>query len=267
MKKVVPDSWAVPEAVRARIGTQIGRQRSVVEEGHAVLLLHQPPVPGERERRPAIFWRSPEGAWRSLPAREGLPALRAHLDAYSARLDALEAARARATSALAQGELLAEARPVARAARHLYDALQSLREAVPEDQDVIVARDRAYELARTADLCVEDAEAALELTVARRAEEQAALSERIALESRRLNLLAAVCLPITALGAVLGMNLPSGLDGWAGPETYWSVVGAAIVLGLVLTAWIRRLPERMDAAAPVGPSAAPRVAAGVRSRA
>lgn len=259
MKKVIPDSWAVPDALRARVGTQVGRQRVVVEEGHAVLLLHQPPAPGERERKAAIFWRDPEGAWRSLPAREGLPALRAHLDAYATRLDALDARLPQAATATLQGELLAEARPLERAARHLHAALQSLREAVPGDRDVIVVRDRAYELARMAELCVEEAEAALDLTVARRAEDQAVLSETIAVESRRLNLLAAVCLPITALGAVLGMNLPSGLDAWAGPPLYWSVVGVALALGLTLNLWIRRQPARE--------AAARRAARGVPSRA
>jgi hypothetical protein len=240
MRKILPDSWPLPDSIRARVGTSAGRQRLVMEEGHAVLLLHQPPAADEHERRPAIFWRSPDGAWRSTVGRDGMVALRGHLESYATRVTELDAQLDAAKGAEATADVMRAARPLQRAAGHMHSALQALREAVPADEQIVVARDRAYDVARTAELVVEDASAAMQLVLAKRAEEQAALSTRIAVETHRLNLLAAVCLPITALGAVLGMNLPSGLDALAGPATYWSVVAAAFGLGLALNLWVRR---------------------------
>lgn len=261
MTQLVPESWSVPASLRARVGAVVGRQRAIVEQGHALLLLHQVPASGERVRRPLVIWRGPDATWTSLAPPRGVLALRALLDAYDARLEALDGRRARSTDAKSCGALLAEARPVERALRHAHLALQSLRDAVPDDTDVLQARDRAYELSRTAELLLEDVAAALEVTVAERAEEQAALAERIAIESRRLNLLAAVCLPITALGSILGMNLPHGLEGTAGPGTFWAIVLAATAMGVALTAWIQRLPPRVsDARVDRAPEAASRPA-------
>lgn len=260
MRKLIPDSWSVPERARVRVGARVGRQRVIVEEGHALLLLHQVPARGERTRRPVVLWRAPDATWTSLAPPQGLLALGALLDAYEARLDQLETRRAQDAGAAAHGALLAEARPIERAIRHAHAALQATREQIPDDADVLGARDRAYDLARVAELLVEEIDAALEVTVAERAEEQAALAERIAIESRRLNLLAAVCLPITALGSILGMNLPHGLEGTAGPGTFWAIVLGATVMGVGLTAWIQRLPRRatVEIAEPTPKRAPPR---------
>ena len=49
-----------------------------------------------------------------------------------------------------------------------------------------------------------------------------------------LNLLAAICLPVTALGAVLGMNLQNGLEGLPEPMAFWTIVGGAFAFGVYL---------------------------------
>ena len=74
----------------------------------------------------------------------------------------------------------------------------------------------------------------MQYTIAQHTEEQADLSERIAKESHRLNLVAAVALPITAIGSVLGMNLKNGLEGLPEPLSFWCIVASLVLLGLFL---------------------------------
>ena len=65
MGKVLPAAWTVPEAIRARFGKEAGRQRAMVHDGHLVLVTHVVPITGDVQRKAALFWRSPEGAWRA----------------------------------------------------------------------------------------------------------------------------------------------------------------------------------------------------------
>jgi len=243
MPKMLPEAWTLPSALRARVGASVGRQRAMLHEGHALLLLHQPPRAGERERRATILWRSPEGEWSGAPGPSGPAALRVHLDAYVARLDELERRLAKAKTARDRFDLIREARPLARAARNLHAALQDVRTAIPTDENVLGARDRAYDVERESSALLEEASAALQLGLAEDTEDQSKASSRIAVESHRLNLLAAVCLPITALGAMLGMNVRTGLEPLPGPWLFFAIVASGFGIGLALHAWVRREPE------------------------
>jgi Mg2+ and Co2+ transporter CorA len=161
-----------------------------------------------------------------------------------ARLDELERRLGKAKTAGERFDLIREARPLARAARNLHAALRDVRTAIPTDENVLGARDRAYDVERESSALLEEASAALQLGLAEDTEEQSNASSRIAVESHRLNLLAAVCLPITALGAMLGMNVRTGLEPLPGPWLFFAIVGTAFGVGLALHAWVRRPPLR-----------------------
>src|SRR6185369_12627728 len=133
-------------------------------------------------------------------------------------------------------EVVRQARPLARAVHNLHAALQDVRTAIPEDLHVLAARDRAYDLEREANALLEEGAAAMQLGLAEDAEEQTRTSARIAVETHRLNLLAAVCLPITALGAILGMNVRTGLEQLPGPGLFLAIVASAFTLGVMLHA-------------------------------
>jgi Mg2+ and Co2+ transporter CorA len=105
---------------------------------------------------------------------------------------------------------------------------------------VLAARDRAYELERLAENVSDDAEDGMQHTIAEHTEEQAVLSERIAKESHRLNLLAAVALPITAIGSVLGMNLENGLEGLPEPLSFWVIVAGLFVIGFFIRSRVQK---------------------------
>ncbi len=131
--------------------------------------------------------------------------------------------------------ILKRAQPLMRATRNMHAVIGQLKEQCgATDPDLIALRDRAYELERLADSVAADAENGMEFMVAQHTEEQADLSVKIATETHRLNLLAAVCLPVTALGAILGMNLENGLEGGFEPLKFWVIVAAAFAFGYYL---------------------------------
>ncbi len=143
----------------------------------------------------------------------------------------LEGAVETARSAADYFRILQDVAPLLRASRGLHKALQDAREALKTDVDMISLRDLAYEAERTLELAQQDANAGLDFTVARRAEEQAELAERIAKSSHRLNMITALFLPVTALGGVFGANLAHGLENTSAPWLFWGFVVAAFTVG------------------------------------
>jgi Mg2+ and Co2+ transporter CorA len=158
--------------------------------------------------------------------------LKALVESFTKEALALETALESATQAADYFRILQEVAPRLRSARGLHRTLQEARELLKSESEIISLRDQAYEAERTFELVQQDASAGLDFTVARRAEEQAALQERIAKSSHRLNLIAALFLPISALGGIFGANLSHGLETAGAPFLFWAFVASALVLGL-----------------------------------
>jgi hypothetical protein len=81
--------------------------------------------------------------------------------------------------------------------------------------------------------------------VAQRAEEEAESSRRVEVAGHRLNVLAAMFLPLTALCAFFGMELHNGLEPWDqkyAPLPMLAILAVGLVLGAALTAFITRKP-------------------------
>jgi hypothetical protein len=241
MARVIPNTWQVPEQIVSRFGTQAGRQRAMVHDGHLVLVTHLPPTPDKTDREAALFWRAPDGTWKSTAnARGGLAGLRGLLDSYKQRVADIDERAGRATRAGDYFDALHAIGPVVRAARNLHKTLQDARDAVPKDKDIIALRDLAYENERTAENVQNDAKIGLDYETARQAEEQSEHAQHIARSSHKLNLIAAMFLPISALGALFGMNLAHGLETAPAPHVFWALVVAAFLLGFALRAGIAR---------------------------
>ena len=69
-----PQDWNIPNAIRLRLGANTtGRQRALVADGYLMLVLHEVPRHGQRERRGAYFFRSPDGQWSSSRESSGIP--------------------------------------------------------------------------------------------------------------------------------------------------------------------------------------------------
>ncbi|NQT13545.1 MAG: hypothetical protein HQ582_12400 [Planctomycetes bacterium] len=241
----LPEAWDVPRVFRSRVRESVGRQRAMFADGHLLLVLHEPPKANEPYRRARFFWRSPDGVWQSNNLGPNISALKRHLGEFGDAVQRLDDAEDDAELADDYFRLLREISPLRRTARHLHDTLQEARQMVSDDPDLIVCRDQAYHIQRLADLVRDDTQSGLDCAIARRAEDQAKSSERMALASHRLNVLAAVFFPIVTISSILGMNLSQGLEERMLSEwLFWAVLLAGIGCGLVLYAIIMARPVR-----------------------
>ncbi len=234
MAQVIPDAWQVPARIRQRVGVQAGRQRAIVEEGHLLLIVHELPKDNEVTRAAKLFWRAPDGTWRASGAGQssGLPVLKRHLETMQGALHQLDARVDAGKTAQDFFTVLNDGTPLQRSARNLHKALQEAREGV-DDREIIALRDSAGDLERAAELLVGDARNALEFTVAKNAETQAANGQRAVDAQHKLNLLAALFFPVTAIGSILGMNLRTGMEG-ASPVVFWAVLVMAFGSGFAI---------------------------------
>jgi len=232
----IPISWDLPKEIVERFGQTPGRQRAMCADGHLLLVLHKAPSADESERRGAFFWRKPNGDWESTERGRGLQALRAHVEAYDVLQKRLEEEYEDAGRADDYFRILEQVAPLSHAASNLHDVLQSAREAVREDRDIIDLRDWAYQIERGFELLYTDTKNALDYSIAKRAEEEALLSRQAVQTGHRLNILAAIFFPLTAIASLFGMNMRSGLENspvWV----FWVVFLAGILVGIVVCEW------------------------------
>jgi hypothetical protein len=235
---IIPPTWTLPEAIKIRLGqTTYGRQRAIVEDGHLLLVLHQPPGADDSRREGVLFWRNPAGEWQWSRGGPGPGALKRHVQSY-AELEAKLTHDYEAASNIASLFDLVEAlTPLTRAARNMHQALQTAREAFKADGFLIEMRDLAYEVDRNFELLLEDANHAIQYRTAREAEEQARLGREALRASHRLNTLAALFFPLTALASIFGMQLAHGLNPNK-PTIFWIVSIIGVGLGLIMKNWV-----------------------------
>ena len=211
-------------------------QRAIFEEEHLLIILHQLPGPNDVIRRPALFWRQPDGSWKSNPENGGSLALQNHLTAYVARLDELDKEEHAAQTAAEYHRALEAIAPVLRSSRGLHRALQQAREFVKLDRDLINLRDQAASVERTAELLLQDAQFGLNFTVAKQAEAQAQSAKIMATTSHRLNVMAALFLPLTALSGLFSMYVRADVADT--PTNFWLITAVGVIIGLVMSAFV-----------------------------
>jgi hypothetical protein len=235
---IIPPTWNLPESIRSRLGQNtFGRQRTIAEEGHVLLILHKPPGADDLRREGVVFWRDAAGAWLSGRSNNGAQALSAHVQTYADLDAALNKEFETAHDTASLHKLLGHLTPLARAAHNMHAALQDAREAVKGDKTIIELRDRAYEVDRNLDILLEDTRNAIAYRTAREAEEQNRLTREALHASHRLNVLAALFLPLTAMASLFGMNLEHGLDQNSVP-LFWIVSAVSIAVGIGVKSWV-----------------------------
>ena len=241
---ILPPSWEVPQMFRDRLGAKVGRQRAMFADGHLLLVLHAPPRIDDHQRVGRFFWRHPDGTWMSNELGTGINALTKHLAEFSDAVYRFDRMEEEADIADDYFRVLEGLAPLRRAARNMHRVLQEARKLVAGDRDIINARDQAYEIERTAELVYDGTKNGLDVAVARRAEEQARSSQRMAIAAHRLNLLAAFFFPIATLTAIFGVNLPTGLENVAPPFVFVSVIVIGLISGGLLTAFVTQSPDQ-----------------------
>ena len=229
-------------------------------DGHILLILHEPPQLGVSQRNGRLFWREPDGTWRSRPLGDGTQALKRHVAEFADQVEELEAEWQSAATAADFYALLRVIAPLHRTTRNLYATLQDARTMVPEDRGLINLRDRVGEIERTLELLHGDVRNGLDFNIAYQAEQQARRTQGMEVAAYRLNLLVAAFFPIATLGAIFGMHLEKGLDGWNTPATFWAILAFGMVVGLILARVIARKPAPIQL--PAGHSAPRRKSSG-----
>ncbi|MBX9952688.1 MAG: hypothetical protein K2Y39_26170 [Candidatus Obscuribacterales bacterium] len=246
MKTIVPEDWDIPAQFRARFGESAGRQRAMSANGHLLLVLHEPPGPNDRERVARLIWRSPDGNWKWTSDGTSTHLLKKHISSFVVCVEQLESQLQSASCASDYFDLLQAITPLHRTSRNLHATLQSARDMIAEDKEVIVARDAAGDLERAFELLHVDAKNGLDFTAAQKAELQSQRSYEMAMSAHRLNLLAALFFPVTAISSIFGMNFPSGLESIPGQWLFWGILGGGFMTGVLLTQLIAKKPQPVD---------------------
>jgi len=237
-QSLLPATWDIPQIFRDRLGVTAGRQRAMVHEGHLLLLLHGPPSDDHAARGGRFFWRDPGGHWSAASTGKPCRSLDLHLAEYEAivaDIDEREPSEENAVELHADITALA---PLVRASRNLHAALQHARDMLTEIEELIVYRDRAYQIERMADLAYQDAQNTLGFTTALQAEAQAVSGHQMARSSYRLNLLAAFFFPMATLSAIFGVNMKHGYEEAMEPYPFLGLIALSIACGFGLKAFV-----------------------------
>ena len=133
-----------------------------------------------------------------------------------------------------------------RSNRNFLEALEEARKAVPDARELIDHRDRAYELARQADLLYEDAKNSMDVAIVRRADEQAHSAHKMMVATHRLNMLAALFFPFATLGAIFGTTLTDNWSWSQSPAPFFLFVLISLLGGTVLTLFVTQGTRAKD---------------------
>lgn len=231
-------NWQLPVEIENRLGdTTYGRQRTIFEKDHLLIILHSPPNPDHRTREMQIFLRTPEGKFLCNGSDHGQAMMKRLMLAYMDLYEALNKQFNKAVDSAKFFKLMEALVPAHRSATHLYETLQTAREQGGDDKFLIAMRDDAYEMQRSFELLLSDTRLALEFEITRHAEAQAVKTDEALVVQRRLNILAAGTFPLIAVATVLGMNLTNGFEG-SSPIIFWCVFGAGALIGVSLKNWV-----------------------------
>jgi len=168
----------------------------------------------------------------------GPVALNAFLEGWEAKLQALDIEEQKATTASEYHRLLETLAPILRTTRGLHRALQQAREFVKDDRELIDFRDMAAGLERSAELLLQDAQFGLDFIAAKQSEQQSLLAKQMSSTAHRLNIIAALFLPMTAIASILSMEVSSGVSNTL--SNFWLVLLAGCMVGGSLAAWVSR---------------------------
>ncbi len=232
----IPPLWNAPQPLIERLAGKLVKQRALAEGHDLFVVLHDPPDGGSPDRQSVLYFRNSKKQWKWSPEGDSNKP-EALFDRYEDQVEWLGRLMDEANSSEQYFTVYMKVLPIGIALRNAHNALQSAVDQVPRQADLIDLRDRAQVLEREAEILMNETKAGLEFLNAKKAEQQAELSLQMALQQQRLNWLVALFVPLTLVGSMLGMNIPSGLEDKP-PSFFWEVVAAGVGIGLVLLLFI-----------------------------
>lgn len=222
-----------------QLGRRPGHQRVLEGGGELLLIVHEVPKPGVREREALFFWKTRRDGWRSREVPGGLKGLHELLERFAATIDTLEEDLELAERGQQLYQILKHTLPLCRSLRNLVGVLEAVLVIEDDERELLALRDRGKELERAAELLHADAQNALSYFHTESAEEQAEAARRTDRAAMQLNLLAAVFLPLIGLTGVFGMNVTNGFE--ASRAAFWVIIGVGLAAGYaLLRAFMRR---------------------------
>lgn len=232
---LIPKQWQVPQIFRDRLGADPGKQRIMSEEGQYLIILHKVPSAEDRgDRTAALFWINEQGEWKSTPSSGGITGLVQHLHEYEETVKTLEA-ELDVPDALQSAEHLHtiydNTTPLYRASRHLLVIMEELRQLFPQERKLLLLRDGAVNIERSADLLLADTKSSLDFLIARNSMKQADAAHEATLEANKLNRLAAFFFPVITIVSILSIKDPE--EALREPSTY-IVIASGLLLGVIL---------------------------------
>ena len=232
-------TWQLPAVIEARLGEKTyGRQRTIYEDEHLLIILHTPPDPETHMREAWVFLRKPNGSLLWNGQENGEEKLKRLLKTYADLYDKLDDAEDDAQSAADLLVVLEALAPLNRASTNLANTLQTARDLVKDDPFLIAMRDEAYEVSRNFDLLLSDAKLALDYRTAKSTEAQHAKAMEMARAQHKLNLIVAATFPLMAVATVFGMNLFHGFEHIYG--AFWIALGIGMAAGVGTIRWVAR---------------------------
>jgi Mg2+ and Co2+ transporter CorA len=210
------------------------------------MVLHKSPSPRTHHREGVYFWRLPSDEWQTSLKGRPRAVLQSLIVEYQDAADQLARQHEESSTALEIFAVLERIGPVNRAVRNLADTLIKSRDGLETPagkKDLQDFCDHANDIARACELLQMDARNALDFHIARQSELQAAHSREMERSGHKLNTMAAMFLPVTAVASVFGMNLRSGLEE-APPWMFWTVLFGSMAIGLFVSEAMVALKQR-----------------------
>jgi len=207
------------------------------------MVLHTVPQRHLPRQSGVYFWRNPAGEWSHSEQGAGFSALSQLINDYENLVVDLEAANDEAASTKQWFDILDSIGPVCRAARNLHETLVQAREATSnmEFRDQLQPLcDQASEIERSAELLQVDVQNSIHYAMVRQSELQSGFSRAQSVAAHRLNILAAIFLPMATLSSIFGMNLASGLEGTP-PAIFWLLTAGGIALGIGIGVFVMQM--------------------------
>ncbi|MEX1048080.1 MAG: hypothetical protein WED15_01030 [Akkermansiaceae bacterium] len=228
----LPAHFALEPELRAQLSARAGKQRCLEGHDELLLIVHDVPEPAAPKIKPLLFWKRHDGRW-TQPGGPGISELGDLLNRYSEIIGSHHEVVTRAENAADILAILRHAGPLSRSSQELAHALDQTLASEPNDREIREIRDRAREIDRAAELLHTDARITLEFIRTEHGQSLARSAELILKTAQRILLVAAVFLPLIALGIFIGLSgaLPAFMQ-WV----IWSV----IAVSLLATAWLSR---------------------------
>lgn len=239
----IPENWDIPQNLRKRIGKTIGRQRTVQADNHTIILIQQAPNANDKTRKGACCWIAPDGQMKFHPANENFDAL---FNGYRKKLDQLEADYKTADSAVKYFKILEEITPIHFAAIRMASALQSARELVSNNRQVLLWRDETFEIERESEILQNCAKNALDYYQAKSVEDLSKITYSLSITSHRLNQIATIFVPLMAIAGLFGMNIHNGLEDSTSLLPFIFVCILSLILGFALSFFFRTPKQKVN---------------------